>query len=233
MRAFRRHTWAKALLYWIGTGINAVLRPARMRLVYVRPAPPRAMRPAKFTETHLASCTVLPSREALLQRMPKHCVVAECGVADGAFSQKIIDLCQPRQLILNDSWSSPRFRSERLKVDQRFSTQIAAGTVVIHHGHSLDVLANIPAGSLDWVYIDTDHSYETTLAELRCCDQAVASGGRIAGHDFTAGNPRGAVTYGVIPAVQQFCAEAGWVLEYLTLEQHGHFSFCLRRQPNS
>ena len=83
-------------------------------------------------------------------------------------------------------------------------------------------------GALDWVYIDTDHRYETTRDELEAYAPKVRPGGLLVGHDYEISDYVGDYRYGVIEAVHEFCAEHDWELVYLTAEPWEHRSFAIR-----
>jgi predicted O-methyltransferase YrrM len=176
---------------------------------------------------HTAGCEVLPDRRALLARLPAEAEVAEIGVANGNFSAEILRIARPRRLHLVDLWGDPRFAAGVDHIMTRFAGEIAAGVVEVRRGMSVDVLPTFADSSLDWIYIDTDHSYETTLAELRLARSKIRPGGVIAGHDFSVGNPVAPFVYGVIQACHQFCVEEGFRYRYLTLNAPGYFSFGL------
>jgi len=57
---------------------------------------------------------------------------------------------------------------------------------------------------LDFVYIDGDHSYEFVSTDIKAWWPKVKSGGILAGHDYTPGNPAKGHIYGVIQAVTEF-----------------------------
>lgn len=175
----------------------------------------------------LAECRVLPSREDLLEVLPAGGVVAEIGVADGAYSDRILKFNKPRRLILIDVWDTDRYRNGLQAVREKFSDGINAGTVQVEQGLSVDALKRLPPRLLDWAYLDTAHDYKTTKAELRLLRTRIKPGGYIAGHDFCVGNPHAKLPYGVIPAVCEFCVEEGLGFAYITLASDGHFSFCL------
>jgi predicted O-methyltransferase YrrM len=184
---------------------------------------------ARLDDRHTAHGRLLVNRHALLRQMPTGGCIAEVGVADGTFAAQILTVCAPRRLILIDQWNDRRYRDGRAQVEARFAAEIASGQVEIRQGASVDMLARLPEASLDLVYIDTDHSFATTRAELDHAARALGSGGRLAGHDFCVGNIEVPVVYGTIPAVHDFCIAQDWGYEFLTLESEGHFSFCLRR----
>lgn len=178
---------------------------------------------------NVAGAVVLPTREALLELLPKNGIAAEIGVAFGDFTAEILRRNQPAKLHLIDLWGSERYSPGFVKITTTFEAQIESGQVEINRGMSIDVLASMPGEYFDWIYIDTDHSYKTTARELRIGAEKVKKNGRILGHDFTTGNVITPVPYGVIEACHEFCRDCGWRYEYLTLEPHGHFSFGLVR----
>jgi predicted O-methyltransferase YrrM len=178
---------------------------------------------------HTRGCVVLPSREVLLEHLPKGGIVAEIGVAEGEFSRAILQRNAPRQLHLIDMWDTDRYRRGLEAIRQDHAARISDGSVVIHQGRSLDRLAEFADASLDWVYVDTDHSYALTLAELRLAATKVRPHGLIAGHDYCTGNVITPWPYGVVEACHQFCAEDHWGFTFLALEARGRMSFALSR----
>jgi hypothetical protein len=182
-----------------------------------------------LSEYHVRDCRVLPNRNALLENLPKGGVAAEIGVATGDFAADVLRTNKPALLHLIDAWDRPRYRAVRTFVESRFSEQIGAANVRVHVGLSTQVLESFEDGYFDWVYVDTDHSYETTLSELTICNRKLKPDGRLAGHDFSKGNPVRCLPYGVIDACHEFCVRDNWAYEYLTLDNDGDFSFCLKR----
>lgn len=178
---------------------------------------------------HTENCRVLPSRDALLQRLARDGVAAEVGAAFGDFTASILMLNKPRCLHLIDSWESSRYEEGLKKIRTRFEKEITAERLVLNRGYSTDELKKFDDAYFDWVYIDTNHSFGTTFAELELSAKKVKPDGMIAGHDFCTGNVIDPVPYGVIEACAKFCVEHGWQYRYLTLESHGHFSFCLSK----
>jgi hypothetical protein len=177
---------------------------------------------------HTAQGRLLPTRDALLDVMPKQAVAAEIGVSRGDFTAQILERCDVQRLHLVDAWEGTRYAGDLDVVLGRFAQAIAKGVVEIDRGLSETVLAAFPDAYFDWVYIDSDHSYEVTVRELDICRRKVKPGGMIAGHDFCKGNIAKRLPYGVIEAVNEFCVAYHWTYAYLTLESHGHFSFCIR-----
>lgn len=178
---------------------------------------------------HTENCRALPDRGMLLARLPQGGIAAEIGAAFGDYTKHIFAQNKPRELYLLDSWDSARYVAGMEAIKRNFAAEIEAGRLHLRQGFSTDKLAEFPNEFFDWVYIDTNHSYGTTWKELQLCHECVKPDGRIAGHDFCTGNVIDPVPYGVIEACARFCVQYGWQYEYITLESHGHFSFCLKR----
>lgn len=180
---------------------------------------------------HTDGCTVLPDRGTMLELMQPGGVVMELGVANGDFSVEILKRCRPAKLHLVDAWHTAAYAKDQQYVLDRFSKEAAAGVVEIHRGLSTEVLPRFADGSLDFIYIDTNHSYETTAAELLQAERVVRAGGVIAGHDYCLGNIVKPAVFGVTQAVNEFCVQRNWRFRYITLESNGYFSFCLEKMP--
>jgi hypothetical protein len=188
-----------------------------------------SMPAANFRQEHLAHCVSLTDREALLRVLPSHGVVAEIGVNEGDFSEKILSLCQPEKLVLIDVWASKRYHGGLFdKVKNRFASQIAGGQIEIMRDLSFGAIAACKDRSFDWVYLDTDHTYDTTRRELELLRPKMKKGGIIAGHDYIVGNWNAGHRYGVVEAVREFCLKYNWEMIYITHELDDHPSFAIR-----
>lgn len=184
----------------------------------------------KITQKHIQHTIILENRYELLNRLMKHGVVAEIGVDRGDFSKEILKFAKPSSLHLVDSWASERYGATKMKaVKERFASEIVEGLVKVHQSKSVQAAAIFKEQYFDWVYIDTDHSYETTKAELESYASKVKSDGIIAGHDFIIGNWAGMVRYGVIEAVYEFCTKYDWEIIYITADIEEYPSFAIRR----
>ena len=182
-----------------------------------------------FSHAHIKNIRVITNRFCLLTYLPKQAVIAEVGVAQGDFATQILDTCQPEKLFLIDTWSTPRYSKEmKEEVIQRFSNQIQHGQVMIREGDSILSAQGFPDRYFDWIYLDTDHSYQTTKKELEAYRYKMKKGGIIAGHDFIQGNWLKGRRYGVIEAVTEFCVEHNWEMVYLTMDYNEYPSFGIR-----
>jgi SAM-dependent methyltransferase len=178
---------------------------------------------------HVAQLKTVTDREQLLQYLPARAVVAEIGVFRGDFSQEIRNRTDAATLHLIDSWEGKEGLKNLETVRRRFAPDIATGRIHITVQKSIAALPLFPENHFDWVYLDTDHSYATTAAELLLCARVVKPGGFIAGHDYVTGNWNGGVRYGVVEAVNEFCVREHWTIRFLTAETHRHLSFVIQR----
>lgn len=185
-----------------------------------------------LTTKHLKGSTLLESRLALLERLPKGLRCLECGVAQGKFSHEILTRMKPSLLDLVDLWEGARYGSGFDVCKDRFKESIEAGVIQLHKSKSVDYLRSCRENSYDFIYIDTDHSFGTTYSELCLSARVLTKDGFLAGHDYTVGNILTPVVYGVIQEVSKFCVEYEFCIKYLTAEPGGWNSFCLTRIKN-
>jgi hypothetical protein len=168
----------------------------------------------------------LGSRSVVLRALPKGGRGAEIGVWRGDFSAQLLSRTKPSHLALIDPW---RFRQDRpsawygggqtnsqadmdtiaSSVTHRFAREIAAGRVTTMRMESMAAAHDIPDGSLDWVYIDGDHTFEGVRGDLGAFAPKVRSGGFIAGDDY--GSP-GWWEDGVTRAVMDFVRRSDTVV---------------------
>jgi len=182
-------------------------------------------------QKHIKNLKVLIDRQEMLKEMPKNSVCAEIGVEKGDFSDMIFKITTPVKLHLIDAWGDPTRYHDGLKlsVEKKFSHEIKTDNIKINVGFSTDVLKNMPDNYFDWVYLDTDHTYEVTAEELRILKNKMKPNGIIAGHDYIIGNWGGDVRYGVIEAVHEFCVKDNWELIFITINKNEMPSFAIKK----
>ena len=166
---------------------------------------------------------ILPDRVVLLQRLPKNCIVAEIGVAEGLYARQILEKNRPKALHLIDRW----VEHDRNVVEKNFSDEISNGTVHLHQGVSWSVLAGFPDSYFDWVYIDAGHDYDSVTRDLEACRQKVKPGGYICGHDYITWSSA-LSRFGVVEAVNRFINETDSPLVYLTNQKNRHLSYAMQ-----
>lgn len=190
----------------------------------------RQLPQVSLTERHVRNCSALLNRAAMLSKLEKGGVLAELGVNQGEFSQQILEIAQPGKLHLVDTWASERYHDGLFNsVTEKFRRQIDQGQIEIHRKLSTEAAADFADGTFDCVYIDTNHTYETTREELEKYAPKLKPGGILSGHDYVQGNWARSYRYGVIEAVHEFCVAKDWELVYITLDVTESPSFAIRK----
>ena len=128
---------------------------------------------------------------------------AEVGVEQGTFSEHLCRALPQTRLMCVDAWAAYggyREHVTQAKLDgfyARAVERLAPFGADIRRGFSVEVAATVPDGSLDFVYIDANHTLPQVIADLAAWTPKVRSGGLIAGHDYgrsSVGHVREAVT---------------------------------------
>ena len=155
------------------------------------------------------------NRINLLDYLPKESVCAELGVLDGKYTKEIISRTNPTELVLVD-------------IDSDIENVIK--------GDSVEVMNTFEDNYFDWVYIDTDHSYELTKKELEVCSRKVKDDGYIALHDyiwydyFNSILDDSDIYFGVVKAVNEFIlSREDYEVKYLTLESGMYNTIVIRK----
>lgn len=158
----------------------------------------------------------------------------ECGVFEGDFSKVLWKTCRPSKLFLIDTWDCavklqrPSMTTDGIvwrdvvsggqdsfNVVQKWATSSARkkNSIRVVKYDSVSWLRTIPAHSIDWIYLDSDHTFEHLTAELYAASMVVKPGGWIMGHDWTVVLP------GVAAAVSEWVWKTGRTISYLTDEK--------------
>lgn len=174
------------------------------------------------------------SRLAVLGAFPRDGIGVEIGVHLGDYAARILAAARPRKLYLVDPWQSIAgdaykqsvYGSERSSdqemerryqvVLERFAKRIKRGQVCVVRKTSSQALGDLDDASLDFVYIDGNHTYQFAAEDLELALAKVKSGGVISGDDYTAG---GWWQGGVKRAVDEFGWRPGVDLEWISGRQ--------------
>lgn len=134
-------------------------------------------------------------------------VGAEIGTCYGVFAEKMYKNIPGLTLFAIDNWSNPeterRERVHERHVETWARNALANYGAIIIKMDSVEAARYVADGSLDFVYIDGDHTYKGAKADIEAWAPKVRIGGIVSGddyYDFPSG--RG----GVIPAVDEYVA---------------------------
>lgn len=143
---------------------------------------------------------------------------AEIGVSSGKFSKQLC-LANPNLTLLCvdpylaydgyvERWGDRLV--EQMDLDVQYLTaqqRLCNLPCTFLKAYSVDAAKAVPDESLDFVYIDANHSYLATKADLEAWIPKVKRGGLVAGHDYT--DKPYHKSYGVVPAVHAIVEQYG------------------------
>ncbi|MBL8552418.1 MAG: class I SAM-dependent methyltransferase [Hyphomonadaceae bacterium] len=190
--------------------VRRVLRFGRHLFTAPAPSPP-------LPQGLVEQCRVCASREDLLLRLPKGGRIAEVGVETGAFSRRILQVAEPRELHLIDLDFS--------RIDAAVRADPRA---ILHKAPSSVAIASFPDDHFDWIYIDADHSYPGVRRDIEAAAAKVAPGGYLVFNDFAHIDP-GLGLYGVHRAVVEFALARSWPFAWFVYHPTALYDVALRR----
>jgi len=136
---------------------------------------------------------------------------AEIGVDRGRFSKYMFEHIPNLHLYCVDLWWW-KFRGESKY--QSVLRRLKDCNTTILRKTSLEALDDVPDGSLDFVYIDADHTFDYVMTDIILWSKKVREGGIVAGHDYYRFRRAG-----VIPAVDIYTQQHGITQWFLTDEK--------------
>lgn len=155
---------------------------------------------------------IIKTRNELLTHITKNIICAELGVFEGTFSNEILQIIKPSKLYLVDIFTGNAISGDvngqnrktillddsYKNLQERYKND---ASVILYKGLTKNFFESIENESLDFVYIDADHSYEGVKFDLEYSRIKVKRNGFISGHDYANAFP------GVIKAVDEFCTK--------------------------
>jgi predicted O-methyltransferase YrrM len=124
-------------------------------------------------------------------------------------------VADPRYEKRNEDDGPYRMTLENLK------PHIETGKYIVVKKTSMDALVDIPDLSLDFVFIDADHRYNSVKEDVDGWSKKVRMGGIVSGHDYYESTPGKYVgknakyALGVIKAVDEFIQKTGYTLQII------------------
>lgn len=143
--------------------------------------------------------------------------ICEVGVRRGDFSVELLEVFRPSLLLLID-----------LDIRQIYPDVANHPRVRIVKGLSWDVLAGLPDDSLDYLYVDGDHSYEGVHEDVEVAHRKVRPGGIIQFNDYTNWSVMERQPYGVMDVVNIYVENNDAQIVGLALERAGYHDIAIR-----
>jgi hypothetical protein len=138
---------------------------------------------------------------------------AEIGVQRGAYSRTLLKSNPNLHLLCIDSWAPFTHHSQAWQDAQleRARKRLRGMNCEFIVKTSLDAAKEIPDGSLDFVYIDALHDFDSVMSDMIAWSPKVRRDGIVSGHDYFI-----SYTCGVIPAVDAFARAHNISMYYVT-----------------
>lgn len=185
---------------------------------YHNPAP-------ELPEKLLAQCKLLPSRVALIDRVPEGQIIGMLGVSDGNLAAEFLARANPIKLHLFGQdlsrLKNPDIRAELASEECRIKPQV---------GDTSETLARFPDQFFDTFYIDGDHSYEAVSKDIERVLPKVKPNGALIFHSYSTWSTVTMYHCGVARAVHELCLEGSWRFQYLALEPMMYYDLMLVRE---
>lgn len=153
---------------------------------------------------------------------------AEVGVDRGLFSHYILKQNPEMSLLLVDPWRWKLRGESRYESTVRRMAEFSDRATIIRRD-SFEAVHEVPEESLDFVYIDGDHTFDYVMTDLIWWSKRVRYGGIVAAHDYY--RFRGGA---VVPAIDVYTQQHGIAHWFLTdektatafwIREHDHFEF--------
>lgn len=193
--------------------------------------------PETDTGPHLEARELFPH---LLNQLGLTETGAEIGVKEGLFSEHLLQHWNGRLLYSIDPWRyypNSEYRDSanvsQAEQDALYRTTVKklmpyAARSVIWRLTSKEAADLIPDNSLDFCYLDADHSFHAVRQDIQMWCGKVKTGGIIAGHDYIPDGTYSFGTFGVRSAVTEF-VRARTVDLFLSKEKMFASWFVLKR----
>lgn len=113
---------------------------------------------------------------------------AEVGVANGKYSEMLCNLNPGVKLLSVDPWSSysedPRRGRKHEQAYREATERLTPYNATLIRKKSMDGVKDIPKGSLDFVYIDGNHTFDYVMQDIIEWSKRIRPGGIVSGHDY-------------------------------------------------
>lgn len=116
---------------------------------------------------------------------------AEIGVRRGKFSRQFCEANRNLHLFCIDPWMAYHVRYDQDKQDAIYRecvNNLTGLNVTFIRKTSMDAVKDIVPDSLDFAYIDGDHSFDFIMEDIICWSKCVRPGGIVACHDYHHGH---------------------------------------------
>ena len=198
-----------------------------------------------LTRDYIESPVLCAARQDLIASMPipKGGVVAEVGVADGEFSEFLLQVLEPSLFVAIDIftmhhtpnvvWKGKPYSAllDNMTHADFYRKRLSAwnGQVVIEAGLSHEMLGKQPDQSFDLIYIDASHLYDDVRRDSLAALPKLKDSGVIVFNDYIMYDHNTETPYGVVQAVNELIVENDLRVVGFSLQHHMFCDIAVRR----
>ena len=194
-------------------------------------------------QRHIGDARLFAHRVEMLRTLslPADAVIGEVGVAEGGFSQFLLDQFKPKTFVGFDLfelhqmpilWGKPTsevFEGKTHFAYYRDRFAHAAAEIIVEQGPSYDRLAHYPDGTFDMLYIDAGHEYKDVKKDTEIAAKKLKSNGVLIFNDYILYDHLAGTPYGVVQAVNELIVQGDWQIVGFALQQQMFCDIALRR----
>lgn len=177
----------------------------------------------RLQEKHVKNSRVLSDRYHLLKHLPKNAKGVEVGVLGGDWSEHLLTVTEPSELVLIDTFYSndydhmKRFtkKNHEAYIMDKFSSH--GDKVKVMKGLSWNMLSTFDENYFDWIYIDAAHDYNSVVKDLTEAYRTLKPGGIIIMNDYIEYDHFTKEDYGVVQATNEFMTENNFEMLFFAL----------------
>jgi len=152
----------------------------------------------------------------------------EIGVAQGEFSEVLLQTSALKKLFLLDSWKEYKGYEDSNNVsqeeqDRRYFSVLDrmdkyGNRATVIRSDCNDAVKYMGDAPFGFIYIDANHEYESVKKDLEQWYPKLKTGGLFAGHDYMNGKMGDGTVFGVKQAVDEFVERLGNVELFVTTD---------------
>ena len=203
---------------------------------------------------------VMGTRQDLIKNIPSKHVWAEVGVYRGDFSRSVLDLCDPLEFYLIDSWKYDlkdhipfsqltenyaeflgkvhwdHFGDDPAATQEKNYQHVVSkfgsdSRVKIVRDNSFKAISSLPDRHFDVIYIDANHQYEFVLRDMMEARHKLKAGGLMLLNDFYEGPGGAEQNLGVLCATTTFVKRFDYY--YVAMTHGAYADVALTDDPSS
>lgn len=164
--------------------------------------------------------------------VPQNPFIAEVGVFQGKFSETLLRVFKPRKFFMIDTFSVDDHIDKLFTAENHFDyiqkKFVDKDVFFFIKGFSWDGLHYLLDDSLDYIYIDADHTYDSVKMDIEAAYRKIKSGGILQFNDYCTYSLYEDLRYGVLNAVNEFIESHNVTLVGLSIDRSGYHDLAVQ-----